>query len=429
VPPRRAAVPLRPVQKKRKPKAPQRRTSKPLPPTIDAVPSMISINPVMFEPVTDLMSWKDLEAPASNHPVRLAEYQEAVEDEIDTVVSSLEGTTAAEEASLGAAKEIGFALLKKFLGRARAVGWGAQSVDERIEAVEQILRSPQVPQRTPAWYLQGKTVLTASEFATLYGTARAVGQLVMNKVPPAEPIVQLSNRLACMTCEMGPFDWGVRFEPVVKQVLGARWGAKIVESGRIMHPTDSYVAASPDGFIVDATDPARIGRLLEIKCPIRRTIGEGVPFEYWCQMQIQMEVTGIGECEYVEVKLDSIEKGATDLSGSAAADGFVWLLQNPATCEMRYAYTVQERAEMEEGWSLVETIPWRVAGMYSEVVVRDRAWFASTAEMRERFWLDVAKARAGQFEVPAGRVRSPKPISGAAGTVVTVIKEGCQIMD
>jgi hypothetical protein len=196
---------------------------------------------------------------------------------------------------------------------------------------------------------------------------------------------------------------------------------------------------------MDATDPARIGRLLEIKCPIRRAIGEGVPFEYWCQMQIQMEVTGIGECEYVEVKLDSIEKGATDLSGSAVAEGFVWLFQNPTTCEMRYAYTVQERAELEESWSLVETIPWRVAGMYSEVVVRDRGWFAGTAEMRERFWVDVEKARAGLFEVPAGRVRSPKPQAisaaisgaisgagagaGAAGTVVTVIKEGCQIVD
>jgi len=127
------------------------------------------------------------------------------------------------------------------------------------------------------------------------------------------------------------------------------------------------------------------------------------------------------------------------------AEGFVWLFQNPATCEMRYAYTVQERAELEESWSLVETIPWRVAGMYSEVVVRDRGWFAGTAEMRERFWVDVEKARAGLFEVPAGRVRSPKPISaagaagaisgaasgaaGAQGTVVTVIKEGCQIVD
>lgn len=394
----------------------------------------------MFEPVTDLMRWKDLEEPASNHPVRLAVWQEAVEKELDVATGLRGELVAAEESSLAAAKEIGFGLVTKFLEKARAVGWAAQTVDERIDAVEQILRSPQVPQRTPAWYLQGKTVLTASEFATLYGTPRAVGQLVMNKVPPTEPLLQLSNRLACMTCEMGPFDWGVRFEPVVKQVLAARWGAKIAESGRIMHPTDTHVAASPDGFIIDATDPARIGRLLEIKCPIRRTIGEGVPFEYWCQMQIQMEVTGIGECEYVEVKLDSIEKGATDLSGSAVAEGFVWLFQNPATCEMRYAYTVQERAELEESWSLMETIPWRVAGMYSEVVVRDRAWFASTAEMRERFWLDVVKARAGQFEVPAGRVRSPKPISGAAsgaisaaagaqGTVVTVIKEGCQIVD
>ena len=360
--------------------------------------AMRSLNATMFEPVASLIQWKDAIDPAINHPSRLALWQTAVEEEVDEA-TAIADISPEEQTSVTAAKEIGLALMEKFLAAAGSVGWASQSPAERLAAAECVLKSPQVPQRTPAWYRQGKEVLTASEFSTLYGSPRAFGQMVVSKVPP-ESITSLSNRLACSTSEMGPFDWGVRFEPVVKQILAAKWGAAIAESGRIMHPTDSNLAASPDGFIMDSTDSTRIGRLLEIKCPIRRAIGDGIPFEYWCQMQIQMEVTGIGECEYVEVKFDSHEKGKSDLSGEP--EGYIWLLQNPETCELRYVYTVQERAELD-AWSELEKIPWRVAGFYSETVTRDRNWFASTAELRAKFWADVAVARAGGFEVPVGR--------------------------
>lgn len=189
-----------------------------------------------------------------------------------------------------------------------------------------------------------------------------------------------------MTCEMGPFDWGIRFEPVVKQVLERQWGVEIAESGRLLHPKDPHLAASPDGLILAATDPARVGRLIEIKCPITRSIGEGVPFEYWCQMQIQMEVTGIDECDYVEVKLESLQKHNTELRAGALPDGWFWILQIPSgTYEMKYAYTEAERDTLlGAGWELVESVPWRVAGMWTTTVVRDRNWFRGTEELRRK---------------------------------------------
>lgn len=51
---------------------------------------------------------------------------------------------------------------------------------------EPFSEQPQVPQRTPAWYAQGKEVLTASEFGTLFGSPRAWSQLVAHKVPTPE---------------------------------------------------------------------------------------------------------------------------------------------------------------------------------------------------------------------------------------------------
>jgi hypothetical protein len=293
--------------------------------------------------------------------------------------------------------------------------------------VQHLLSLPQIPQRTAEWYAQGKQVLTASEFSTIFKTPRAVSQLVVAKSGAAAAAPTASNRLACMSCEMGPFDWGIRFEPVVKAYLEKAWGAKIAESGRLLHPTDHRLAASPDGLIVTAADPARVGRLVEIKCPITREIGSAaataVPFDYWCQMQLQMEVTGIDECEYVEVKIDSIGKQKEALAADVVPEGHLWLFQDSGgTCEMVYAYTEAQRDALEaSGKDLIETIPWRINRIETRVVARDRAWFESTETTRTAFWRDVEASRAGSF-VPVASPRRPAAAKGPL--VLNVIKEG-----
>jgi hypothetical protein len=349
----------------------------------------------MFNSVAEMMSWKDLEAPAPAHPSIYSTWKDTTENDITDVLSSGEvKLNSAEEDSFQIGKLIGFRALEKFVEKAKAVGWAAQPPEVRLALAKDVLARPQIPQRTPAWYAQGKEVLTASEFAKIFGSPRCVSQLVMSKVSGGAS--QSTNRMACMTCEMGPFDWGIRFEPVVKQILAKKWGVEIAEAGRVSHAEDSRVAASPDGIFLSAFDPARVGRLVEIKCPLSRAVGEGIPFDYWCQMQVQMEVTGIGECDYVEVKIDS----AMDLSGNV--DGHVWLLQNSTTCEMRYAYTeaeVQTLSDLE----LIEKIPWRLRKIYTETVARDVGWYKSTAEQRGMFWENVEKARQGQFQVVPGK--------------------------
>jgi hypothetical protein len=386
----------------------------------------------MFQPVADLLSWKDLEEPVSGHTAKYPAWREEAEVTLSEVVE--ETLTPAEEESFEVGKTVGFRLLEKFVEKATAVGWASQTPEMRRAAAEAVLSQPQIPQRSQAWYAQGKEVLTASEFGNLFGSPRCVSQLVMSKVPQPLALPHPTNRLACMTCEMGPFDWGIRFEPVVKQILASKWGVEIAEAGRIVHPTDTNLAASPDGIILAATDPKRVGRLLEIKCPVSRAIGEGVPFDYWCQMQIQMEVTGIEECEYVEVKLDSIQGQATDLSGSAPAIGYVWLYQQPTTCEMSYAYTEAEGAALKaKGLELLETIPWRIHGIFAKTVTRDRAWFKGTEELRATFWKNVEKARKGEFQVVEARQRTPKSGGGGGGnqtpTVIVTKSPSCLIID
>ena len=296
-----------------------------------------------------------------------------------------------------------------------------KSVLERRNHIETLLNRPNVAQRTQAWYEQSRNVLTASEFSAILGTPRAMATLANQKtLPPRDP--SQSSSSACSTSSMGPMDWGVRFEPVVKQILTTMWKANILDIGRLIHPTVDRIAASPDGLIQDAADNDRIGRLLEIKCPIRRVINDSVPFEYWCQMQIQMEVADIDECEYVEMKLVSPYKGDAEPYKTPSTDvehsGNVWIVQDPTTCALMYAYTEEELKDFEAKMFVeIEKIPWHLERMFNKVIVRDRAWFTSTAEKRAEFWKLVEEALSGALVIPASK--RPKP------TVVTV----CKIID
>jgi len=281
-------------------------------------------------------------------------------------------------------------------------------VEERQAKIRALLETLQVGQRTTEWYAQSKTVLTASEFSSILGTPRGMAVLALQKATPAAP----RNSVACSTVSMSAFDWGIRFEPVVKQILTAMWNCEIVEVGRFVHSTNVRLAASPDGIIMKAADPGRVGRLLEIKCPIRREINGKIPFDYWCQMQIQMEVTDIEECDYVEMKIASGYKNSvygppTEEPGTTYR-GIVWLYQYFETCEMKYAYTVAERDELNSlGWHCLEEIPWHLEKMFTQTIVRDKKWYEGTAAKQEEFWLRVADAHKGLIEPPKRRPRAP----------------------
>ena len=311
--------------------------------------------------------------------------------------------------------------------------------EERIANAERLMAVPQIAQRTAEWYEQTKHVLTASEFSAILGTPRAVGTLALAKAAPPPPPDQPrpANRLACSTLEMGPMDWGVRFEPVVKYILTILWEAEIIELGRLVHPTDTRLAASPDGLVLKAADKDRVGRLVEIKCPIRREMTEKIPFEYWCQMQIQMEVTDIDECEYVEVKINSTYKNVPMCSEEKEEtrrkdyNGTIWLIQEPDTTELKYAYTAKEVADFEAlGWNVVEVIPWSLDKIAIHLVKRDRLWFQSTESVRADFWNKVAEARAGAFILaPSSRKVVASDSSKGAATRGGLVVNVCKIED
>lgn len=300
-----------------------------------------------------------------------------------------------------------------------------------------LLTTKQIEQRTDEWYSETKNLITASEIAAIWKGPRSRAALVMAKAPAAaspsaasaaladEPVFVPQRNLAVRRENTGPMDWGVRYEPVVKQILEDSLGAKIQDLGRIRHREVSRVAASPDGLFVQCDkEPALVGTLVEIKCPPSRVINDKIPFDYWCQMQLQMEVCGRPSCEFVEAKFRELaqdEKPSSPSapapaspSDSASAKGWIVLEGNSDTMETRYVYSSTEPFEGSGPsgpfgpWVFMEKYQWELVHMRRITVPKDTAWFQSIQPDLAAFWTDVEAARKGEWVPPSPRPSKKK---------------------
>lgn len=281
-----------------------------------------------------------------------------------------------------------------------------------------LITAKQVEQRTQEWYMETKNIVTASEIAAIWKGPRTRAALVMSKVgEAAEVSVKRNSAFPCN--QTGPMDWGVRYEPVVKQILEDTLGAKIQELGRIRHRNDPRVAASPDGLITECSKaPELVGSLVEIKCPPTRVINDKIPFEYWCQMQLQMEVCDRPSCEFVEVKFKELDADATPTN----LHGWITLEGNQDTMDMRYAYC--QNPEPEQGWVAIETYQWEVAQLRRVTLQRDPVWFQASQTDLQAFWKDVEAARQGTWIPPPKREKK-----GASASASASAQQGCAIVD
>lgn len=263
-----------------------------------------------------------------------------------------------------------------------------RSYEETKEIVDGIFLANQVEQRTDKWYNDMKLMLTASEFSKLFDSERSRGQMVLSKISPEK---RKLFPTACQTEYINAIGWGVRFEPIVRMHLENIWKCKIYESGRLKHKENNYLGASPDGIIIDCEDKKRYGRLLEIKCPYTREVGKKIPFDYWVQMQIQMEVTNLNECEYVEVEIKSKSPKKMDIVFSDTDEiKYIYLFQKEG--DYKYAYTFDEKKELIlKEYEFVETIEYCINQLYNVLVKRDYDWYESTKPLQEQFWSDVNK--------------------------------------
>jgi hypothetical protein len=133
-------------------------------------------------------------------------------------------------------------------------------------------------------------------------------------------------------------------------------------------------------------DPKRYGRLVEFKCPMSRKLKDEIPTEYFHQMQMQMECTGIDECEYVEFRFKQVfyhewtewkdRKGVFVVH----ADGKV-------------------QYDHEPNWDGTHTneedqfVYWILTNVKKDFVPKDPAWLSSHLPELKAFWDEVIQHR------------------------------------
>ena len=292
--------------------------------------------------------------------------------------------------------------------------------DNAAQKARALLASYNVEQRSEAWYRETMDLLTASELGTIFKGPRVRGHLVLAKT--VVPEHRVSGPVD--SCFMTPFDWGIRFEPVVKQLYEARYKSTVADVGRLRHPTLARCAASPDGIVIEGP---RAGRLIEIKCPVSRVLDDRVPDDYYAQIQQQLEVCDLDLCDYVEAKFRAPYSSAVAASiGPAQHYGVVWRVDKEVDDRTtgRYIYgPIDELPEsppdLAPNEMVMERVVWELMAWNEIPVARNRAWWAGTMPKIEAFWSDVEVARRGEFVLPEARNKRARP---AAEEVCLIVK-------
>jgi len=264
-----------------------------------------------------------------------------------------------------------------------------------IEYLNELLDRKQVEQRTPEWYTQMSTVISASELGNLFASKRQRALMVLSKTVPYK---SRNQALAVTSQRMSAFDWGIRFEPVVKQIYEHKYGVTIKELGRLYHQTDKRCAASPDGLIYHCPKNERTGRLIEIKCPVTRQIDGTIPKDYYAQMQMQLHVTGLQQCEYVEAVFSSPYNDMDEKIGPGLYNGYIAVIRSDD--ELKYVYSPVNCSDEWIVKDVVEMIPWKLMRLDEHIVMRSEEWWSALMPVVDAFWEDVEKAKRGEFVVP-----------------------------
>ena len=97
-------------------------------------------------------------------------------------------------------------------------------------------------------------------------------------------------------------EWGIEWESTARDIYSDSRNLSVVMPGFIKADFDTEnVGATPDGIVIN-DELEKIG-LLEIKCPQWKAhldyLLNGIPKQYWQQVQFQMMVTDLPWCDFM----------------------------------------------------------------------------------------------------------------------------------
>jgi len=302
------------------------------------------------------------------------------------------------------------------------------SVEKTRERIAYIEAVPQAEQRTPEWYEQRHNYLTASSIWKAFGTNGNRNELIYSKCQPVDVAKYSRFNLE------SPLHWGQKYEDVSIAWYEQQYRTKVGEFGCIPHASIPYLAASPDGINIDPTSD-RYGRMVEVKNIVNREI-TGIPkLEYWIQMQVQLEVCGLKECDFLEtrfIEYSDYDEFSADGCFTQTEDGkpkgmMMLFLDNDGQPKYEYAPWAASEEEVD-AWqkkkmtdnatnAWLKNIYWRLDQVSVVLVVRNRIWLDTAKPVLDDLWATIEHERKTGSEHRAPN-RRPRAASLPAQPVI-----------
>jgi putative phage-type endonuclease len=259
----------------------------------------------------------------------------------------------------------------------------------------------QAEQRSDEWYIFRRSTLTASNIYKIFQSDYSQSQLIIEK---SEPIDVNKFKVTNLS---SPLHWGQKYEPVSLLYYEHINNTKVSQFGCIPHAKYSYIAASPDGIVCDESSEL-YGRMIEIKNVVSREINSIPKMEYWIQMQLQMEVCNLNECDFLETKFTQYlneEEYLEDVSSSCYRgfimqfydNGEVYYEYPPFTLNVihsnEYVNWTNTQLIKNSSKSYVSNIYWKLEVVSCILVLRNNLWFKNALPYIEIFWSNLVVER------------------------------------
>lgn len=284
--------------------------------------------------------------------------------------------------------------------------------DNHVCAYEQIdyLKSVKQPeQRTEEWYVFRAEHITGSNAWKIFSTSESTqNQLKYEKLQPKNMVTIANNR---SNMSDNPLNWGHKYEPLTTKLYEYYNDVVVSEFGCIPHKNIPFLAASPDGIV---TSDHLNGRMIEIKNVVSREITQTPKMEYWIQMQIQMEVCDLDECDFVETKFLEYETYSDFINDTETyTKGMICVIMETTQESTRFIYEYsplfennevqldsfsmyvynkydidieKDNSSQNKVYTWVKNIYWKLETYSNVLVLRNRDWFNQAFCIMKEFW-------------------------------------------
>lgn len=279
---------------------------------------------------------------------------------------------------------------------------------------------PQPDQRTTEWYEFRYKYLTASSAwkALSQKDSATYNQIVYDKCKPLD-VTKYTKSVSTTT----PMHWGQKYEDVSIMWYENQYDTHVDDYGCLPHPTLSFLAASPDG--INTSLGPRYGRMLEVKNIVNREI-TGIPkYEYWIQMQLQMEVCELDECDFLETRFkeyetekEFLEDGTFTKTHDGKHKGIIMYFVKDQKPYYVYApwqisqndFNIWEASMMEKHKDLnwIQNLYWKLDEISCVLVVRNKEWFTAAKPKFQEVWNTIEKERKSGYEHRAPKKKMKK---------------------